>query len=62
MFWPIQERNGDGILSVNTLRVEMQMEISQKTEINKVNTMKRQNTKSLAGCKAKEVPRLQFHK
>lgn len=60
MFWLIRGRSGDGTLSVNTLGVEVQMEISKKTEINKGDTMKRQNTKSLAGCKAKEVPRLQF--
>ena len=39
-------------------RVEIQMEISMKTEIKEINPMKRQNTKSLAGCKAKYIPRL----
>lgn len=51
-----KKENGDGTFQP-TLRVEIQMEISMKTEIKEINPMKRQY-QNLAGCKAKYAPRL----
>ena len=60
MSWPIKERNGDGILSVNTLGAEMQMKIARQKE--KSTLWKGKTPKGWQGVKKGKIPDLLLQK